>query len=30
MDAELCPDKKVVDKSRFFGLYGCGGIDKST
>jgi hypothetical protein len=30
MDAELCSDEKVVDKSRFFDLYGCGDIDKSS
>jgi len=29
MNAELCPNEKMVDESRFFDLYGCGDIDKS-
>ena len=29
MDAELCPNEKMVDKGRFFDLYGCGDINKS-
>ncbi|HZC81631.1 MAG TPA: hypothetical protein VE222_07910, partial [Nitrospiraceae bacterium] len=29
MDAELCPNQKMVDESRFFDRYGCGDIDKS-
>jgi len=27
--AELCPNEKVVDESRFFDVHGCGGIDKT-
>lgn len=29
MDAELCPNEKMVDECRFFDLYGCGDIHKS-
>jgi len=29
MDAELCPNEKMVDEGRFFDLYGCGDIHKS-
>jgi hypothetical protein len=29
MDAELCPNEKKVDESRFFDLTNCRDIDKS-
>ena len=29
VDAELCPNEKVVDESRYFEVHGCGGIEKS-
>jgi hypothetical protein len=28
-DAELCPNEKVVDETRFFDMRGCGGSNKS-
>ncbi len=28
VDAELCPDKKMGNESRFCDVHGCGGIDK--
>ena len=29
VEAELCPNEKMVNASRFFDVYGCGDIDKS-
>ena len=29
VDAELCPNEKMLDSSRFFDVHGCEGIDKS-
>jgi hypothetical protein len=29
VDAELCPNEKMVDESRFFNVHGCGVMDKS-
>ena len=28
LDAELCPNKKMIDESRFIGAHSCGGFDK--